>query len=492
MKSFFRLLVLLIPLIGDGQNYQDICTPGITFFKAPDGYLKAFRQDSVYPVAGNDTVFLSYRAIRDTSGWYSCRDTTYGSLLGLKVYKKNNGTFFFFNRYQDTLHLNTQAGLNQSWSFFILGNDSRIDATVTQIITDSVLGVTDQVKVITFQAKDKSNQNIPHLMNGREIRLSQHYGLSLMYDVYRFPADTLVYTLCGKTSLSLGLQDISWADIYNFDPGDEFHSYGEIWYYPYITHQENFTIRKILVKETHGNNDSVTYHVEYCYHSVIYSNQGPIVYNYYDTITERYNFTGNTMDPFALRLPEEYTPDEYYINGELSEYKRNISGFGGRITQENQCCLYYYNPCWEPPVEGSGGTTYSVGLGQTSWFDGGFDNYTSAMVYYKKGSQEWGTPLAPDCSTLVPVSESIRTETISVEITPNPVWSVAAVRVSGITKTIGLTFSLFDGFGRKIRTIPLPGNVFTLNREGLPSGLYLYTLADPQVGTLSKGRIILN
>ena len=47
------------------QNYQNICTTGTTFYRPFSTYLKAFRLDSLYLLGNNDTLFISYRTIRE-------------------------------------------------------------------------------------------------------------------------------------------------------------------------------------------------------------------------------------------------------------------------------------------------------------------------------------------------------------------------------------------------------------------------------------------
>ena len=64
MKKILLLLFCFLGSILNAQNYQNICTPGITFYKNSSGNIKAYRQDSVYLPGNNDTIFISYRTIR--------------------------------------------------------------------------------------------------------------------------------------------------------------------------------------------------------------------------------------------------------------------------------------------------------------------------------------------------------------------------------------------------------------------------------------------
>lgn len=492
MKHCMFYLLVLFPGLLFCQNYQDICSPGITFFEAPDGYLGAFRQDSAYSTGNSDSIFLSYHAIRD-SVYYSCKDTTNGSILGIKVFKRHDGWFFFFNMHQDTLKLNTQADLNQPWNFFDLGNGNRIEGTVTQILTDTVLGITDSVKIIVFQAKNSSNQNIAHLLNGKQIRLSEHFGLSLMFDTYFFPDDTTSYTLAGKTCLSLGLPDISAADIFNYGIGDEFH-YSGVDQYNGGVFAENAVIKTILDKEIFGSNDSVSFQEEYCKHTLLHTQYGIIVQNSYDTIQEGYNLSNN---PGMQRLPWEFAP-EWPSMSAFSEYKRKSASFGGKITQEIYDGDTYSSdpPCYGPPFEGSGMVTYSVGLGQTgswsAWWNGtGMVINSLSLVYYKLGSEEWGTPISTDCNTLVPVRDHPMAGIVKVSVIPNPVETTAEIKILGTNDRERLEFSLFDMTGRGLKQITVTGQSVHFARKGLSAGLYTAVLKGSDGGVLWTGKVIV-
>ena len=210
-KLLFPLFFFWINILV-AQNYQNICTPGITFYRSPDNFFMAFRRDSVHAAGAGDTLFFSYRAIRKVADT-GCMDTTSGSILGRKIYKTQTGWFYMFNRTGDTIKINTQATLNQSWRFCPLPANGYLEATVTSVITDSVLGAPDAVKVITLKAKDAGNNNMVHLLNQKSIRLSQHWGLSRMIDVFSVPNDTTFYTLAGKSMAAAGIQNLTWPEI---------------------------------------------------------------------------------------------------------------------------------------------------------------------------------------------------------------------------------------------------------------------------------------
>ncbi|HZX62813.1 MAG TPA: hypothetical protein VFE66_06340 [Bacteroidales bacterium] len=297
MKKHLLLLFVLSANCLFAQDYQNICMPGTTFYRTPGNWFMAFRRDSVIPAVNNDTTFISYRAIRDTSMGIDCADTTNGSVLGRKIVKTHAGWFYFFNRFGDTIKINSQASLNQSWKFCIMPGNAYIEAKVTSITQDSVLGLIDPVKMITFQAKDDANNNIAHNLNQKSIKLSQHYGLSKMLDVYSIPDDTTFFVIAGKTIPVLGIQDLTWQEIYNFDVGDVFH-------YTLSSNGGGIrTIKKVLSKTTFGN-DSITYTMEHC--EKIFEGIPPYYETVHDTINVTYSFASTPDNILLSRLPDEF------------------------------------------------------------------------------------------------------------------------------------------------------------------------------------------
>jgi hypothetical protein len=495
MKKICILLFCLSVSILNAQNYQNICSPGITFFKNSTGNIKAFSQDSVYLPGFNDSIFISYRTIRPFQ-INNCYDTTNGSILGRKVYKKHDGTFYFFNWNHDTLTIKAQAALNDTWKFCNLPGGSKIDATVINISPDTVLGLADEVKVLSLQAKDINGNNISHFLNQKTINLSQHFGISKTFDLYFMPDieanDTSSYILNGKTALQLGIQNLTWQDIYNFDVGDEFHWSGYYWY----SGPSWQIIKRILGKEVFGNVDSVKYTIEYC--KIMWLPQPPPnVQRTHDTILEFYDFVHVFTDSSIGRLPDAFS--HYYgYNWLSSKFARKIS-FPNKQTQD-QIYDYYqlYSdsiPCWNYAFEGGGyEESYTEGLGLTYKYygDGGLPPvvWTENMVYYKKGSETWGTPLAPNCSALLPVETLANAVVPFFNINPNPVETQAEISLEGF-KQSGLRYSLYNSLGQQVCIREVHSNPFIFNRSGLPGGLYIIYVIDDSNSILAIKKIML-
>ncbi len=102
MKRILYLLIFFAPAVLPAQNYQNICSPGDTYFGSQTHNLKSFRRDSMQlvPSPFPDTIFWSFPTIQNVTGNPPCLDTTFGSILGRKILKKASGDFVFFNKYE--------------------------------------------------------------------------------------------------------------------------------------------------------------------------------------------------------------------------------------------------------------------------------------------------------------------------------------------------------------------------------------------------------
>lgn len=495
MKKIF-LLFFLFPLVSvDAQDYQNICSPGTTLYKNNYIICKAFRRDSVLALGGGDTLFISYPIIRYDS---PCYDTTTGSILGREVIKTASGWFWFFNAAKDTIKINSLASLNQSWKFCILWDKSYIEAKVTNIIIDSVLGTTDSVKVISFQAKDSLNNDIAHFLNQKFIKLSKHYGLSMMIEVFGIPnTDTTSYQLAGKSDPVLGVQNLLFHDVFDYKIGDEFQYYyggayflAGRWHADYGTPNEigymEKIIKKILNKTWHGV-DTVVYTEAEC--SLYSTDYGSTWKYYHDTITE-------TISNKYYWLA--YLPDEFIRKGLLASVSVFLID-----TNRNRRTFKYPNAtiykcdtpsCWRVYSQTYGGPLIlEEGLGITEqiftqFVPHHFLHYGTVLVYYKKGSETWGIPLAADCSALSGISEL--SDPIKVSIQPNPADAQTLVTIMKTIPGETIFYTLLTINGTKVTGGRTQAGSFVLMRNGLPSGLYLLVICDADGNVKARTRVL--
>jgi len=460
-------------------------------YEGHDHYFKAFRQDSIEVSGNSDTLFYSYRAIRDSAGYpFICRDTTNGDALGRRIYKNHDGWFRFFNRNNDTIRINASAALNQSWNYCALPDSDfcYLQATVTGIMLDSIAGTTDSVKVITFQAKNAFGVNIPGIFNQKEVRLSKHYGLSKIYDIYHTPFDTLPLVLIGKTTPQMGVQPFTWTDVYDYNEGDEFHYSG---YHTYGSATVTWkTINKILGKTVYGNMDSVHYLVEMCKKTWDpFGNTTTI----HDTIVESHNFILLANDAKLRMLPDEFSRSIWTAPA----FSRTFSDYNHRQAQIYNMDGYFYysyDSCFNDPFESWGPVSWYVpGLGVTKymyWYaDATVESYSNELVYFKKGSEIWRTPVATDCSSLVGIDEKPVPEEPSVVVFPNPAVTRVRVMLRSFNQEEPFHFALYNYAGIKVFDAISPANPAVIDRNDLPSGLYILVITEPGGRTVGKTKV---
>jgi hypothetical protein len=407
MKKIAFFFILCYPVLLAAQDYRNIITPGITYYVDSVSYLlKPVRIDSIQLPGNGDTVFYAFNTIRPIAGSDSA--DTVGGVLGRKIVKKTDGWFWFFNRAGDTLFLQSQAQINDSWRFCRLGDSGYISVTCINKGTGSVLGTTDAVKVFSFQAKNNSGGNIPNYFNGETIILSQHYGLIRTFDLIQFPFNGRKLTLAGKTDPALGFQAITPAGIFDFQPGDEFEYDGTTYSFQGYNQVTDLSMRRMVIKSRtdHPEQHTVEYSADVCkrvFNSGVMPYQPPSYHYTYDTAVPLIFSTDTASNPVGFAtLPEAFTG---ITTGFFSTIPDDFPGVPskGWIGQQ-------YNCCWTfgPSYLQTDRTTYSLGLGKTyemtlvfSPLNEPFANYES-LHYYKKGSVEKGLKIFEDCSAMQP------------------------------------------------------------------------------------------
>jgi hypothetical protein len=471
------ILGVVIPLFS--QDYRDICSPGLTFFHTPTYTLKAFRMDSIQPTGIGDTVFFSYRSLRDSSQSNNCFDTLHGSILGFKVIEYHDGRFVFFNKNDDTITIKSQAPLNGSWKFCSLPA-GWIKATNTVLIADTVLGIIDSVKVISLQAMDSNNDNIPNPINQVTLKLSKDFGLTKMLDVYNIPDSTQIYTLAGKSSLSAGTQDMTWLDIFNFNVGDVFHYTGYDIGYGWGDVQWK-SIQTVLQKKLSGNYDTIFYTIQSCTRTNFSTYSSTFST---DTITDTYvNGVYSFDSPEQPGLPGEFIPhysgnDPYGAGPYATRFSANDGSFNGRLTKISDPGYYSRSTgCWRFGLFEAGAEwQYTHGLGITYSISEEVDQngetvHQSELVYYKQGQESWGTPVGTDCSSLAGINDSKKTGDSLLQLFPNPASHLIMI----YSPAKGL-LGIFNLCGQQMlkQNITVPAT--TLDISTLPSGVYLVRL----------------
>ncbi len=486
MKKIIFTLLLIAPFWLVAQNYTNICTQGHSFYKKANlTQVKGFKWTSRTIVGNGDTIFFSFPTIRDTAA--SCLDTTEGSILGRKIYRRSADNYFlFFNSKNDTVYVNTKALLNDSWRFTKITSGVFLEATVISVGQDTVMGVLDEVKKVELQAKRNDGTPQASPWNGKYFIMSKHYGLARTFDMVKVPSDTTPYTIVGKLKPVIGIQEFGWRDVYNFNIGDVLHYSGYLTSYignPNSTWKE---IQTVINKTSYGAGpDSVLYKFDRCRSTVLTPGGHTYVR---DTLTVKYKFNVLNNDSTILRYPDEFKRRNVYA----SQFDRTMKAMNNRQTKKIGEDRYrFLNNCFTLP---QGSVTvnrgYSEGLGVTEYFRGDSESQElNKLVYFKKGSETWGNPVGTECSPILD-APAVQAAEQKVSIIPNPMRSKSQIVIEGAKPTEDTRFVLYNLVGQEVLQFPVTSATTTLERNNLPNGMYIWVIKGKN--TKSTGKLMVN
>jgi len=477
MNRRILIILFLLPSMVYSQNWRNICSEGKTFFADTSMKMAAFRLDSAIAAADRDTIYFSYLVLRGDSG--NCLDSLHGSVMGEKIIGKADGRFCFFNKTGDSLWINTGAGLNVSWDFYHPQAGNLITAKVFDIRTDTIMGIIDSVKYISLKDNAGTVDGV--------IKLSKHFGLSQLPDLYYIPEIRAHYTLAGKSAVNLGFEQCLQAkDIYNFAAGDEFHYYHrkDI---AYPRHFDTTEIRKVLAVSWAADSGSVTYKFRRCMR-VQHVWEYPVDTSYTDTVDWQYNFSSSQDSIFLLKLPGE--KDGVWLHQFL--YRQ----YNSRTVSFSRYGEFWYYPidsCWKSGGGGGvlvpGNYYFAPGLGMTGFTSEGHSTgELLELKYYRKGSEAWGNPVVVECSG-TGVDE--RAGMAGARVLPNPADGCFSLSVAGKSGNEIYRYAILDPLGRPVISGSFRGNSVTLERNGLPSGLYIILINDSRGKSSPAVKVLL-
>lgn len=491
MRILFKVLLLvwIFHFSGEAQNFNHIIHSGTSFYGRPGEDLRGYRFDSV-KMQGPDSVFYAPRTIIRNPNKYLCSDTNNGPVLSMIVLRNVNGWYRFITLNGDTAKINPDATLNETWTVMPLSGNILMKARVTDIRIDSVMDTLDQVKEITFQAEYLNGSTFPHIFNGLKIILSQHFGFSKTIDWNHFPNDTLKWSLKGTAIPKRGLQDFTKAECYDFQVGDEFHYHQTDYYWMAGRTVITNTIKTILSRVNYGA-DSVLYTFSIC-KKIWYPQPPPNTSTSWDTIADTFVLAND--DDWFNQIPDQFEPDRNLHRA--SRYWKQESGLNGKPTKgfsPKDYCYGSTNLCW---IENCFEDTYreydyADGLGRITfrYYYGDpmsyYCNTDENLVYYKKGSETWGTPVATDCNILVGIQSGNTLGEITVF--PNPGREEL---FADLPSNAGW-FELYDPAGILVTKSSADRNKKTrIGTAQLKPGLYIYLVRDANQAVIARGKWI--
>lgn len=390
----FKHIIVIIPFLYfnavKAQSWLTVNINGIHFYLAEDYHntlhrVSLLKTDTLAPgkirYEFNKTPTVNpYRNdcfVKDKASW-----------IGYQVIKTDDGIERYLNYASDTLVFYTKANLYDAWKIYQYPDSSYIRGTVDSISILAFMGITDSVKYIRLNLHGKNNSIINDPMNGVRVIISKNYGWIRTLAWVNFPQIKYIFTsgqviekydftktylLSGNTFIKKGLIPNFAEFVSDFEPGDEIHSRQIGW--PVINFYEIKTIRTKNV-----STDFETY-VSHIMRRYPRNQNSDSLVSYMQTDTVY--FTKNEFWPQVFHFSYLPRTKRLWLNGEGNKFVLNNT-----------------DSCYSEASLSSSNilTKYSIqGVGNFfSYTSLTMPNYGFEPVYFKKGNETWGTPLAFD------------------------------------------------------------------------------------------------
>ena len=479
-------LFLFCPCFLIAQNYKAIRTDARFYFQDESGSsIIPIRIDSI-EYQGNDTIYYNMYQIREATP--SCFNPYGSSWLGSKVVEQPDGSVSFYNLLNEPILFKTLSVPGQSWQMYLFPDGNYLEATTQSTIWLDFAGISDSVKLITTVLKDSAGQIVPDATYQQEFRLSKHNGMIRLLQFADFPVEHIhFYNLAGCTKPETGNTNLTTLKIFDFQPGDEFHSKSlEKHFLPPTIYR--YQIDRILERIDSPSGDTVSYKIEHCQATYMDNYPGNDVYqHYFDTLT---HICSN--NEILETEPLEPVAGDWLINSEMGIDSTFVLAEAGTLWKafKNWPLAQGYDSCWTyamiddcVPV-----TYYFKGLGGPYSFCDNFffDIEYNILVYYKKGDKTWGAPL--NCDSLLKVSIPESLNYADALIYPNPFIDLIRIELpKSISYPCKIIF--YNILGKEMTVRVMQQNSATINLSELPQGIYSYRITSAHNKIIS-GKII--
>lgn len=480
-----KLIIFLI-LVGLQSFAQDFCpfvSDATAYYTNSSKNVQCVRFDSIL-VKDSYSILYPFAVIQTMD--FETISPSISSWIGRRILVKDGGDVIIYNRYNEEILIKTDAKRNESWIVFEKG-EYRIRAYVTDVKTQTFLGISEPVKTIVFV--NEGNEYISSVVEGYYWQLSENHGFINLVNLDIFPYEFSdpwdpkyeEYKLSGfsNSENDIGIQNLKWFDVYDFSPGDELHirshEDGSI-FGDEFSFTEIKTIKRYLNKEEYP--DSMVYT---CYQSQIaYSYNGDSLVHILteDTISEKIQ-VNNVFD----KLPGE----PFIVNENLGEFVMKDEQLSSK-TEYFRMYSFVNDSVWHR-LSWDGClivNKYLKGLGGPYYYcSSSFGDFylERKLVYNRKGDSSWGTPL-----DLVTNLNQLTGQRI--EIYPNPADDYLIVRQNDL-QCNEIEFYIFDVYGKKVKSQRITDTETYIDVKQLPRGVYIYKISRNQV-EIQSGRLIIN
>lgn len=478
MKRLFPIIVLIFsisPIVG--QNYQCLYDHCQYYFFDGEQY-KAVYIDTIL-TQGDTLIYPNYTVMQDSTE--ECFTKNAPLWIGIKMVVTPSGENIFYNENNEPIIIKPELAMNSDWVCYEFENNDYIKASILDKSQAQFLELTDTVKTVGFQAYHESGEIMTHAVNEMEIQVSKNYGLIKTLNFKAFPNLTISfwdetcheYELKGLSDPEVGIQNLTLNEIFDFDIGDEFHTYSHEAAYSMNESDWFKEIRTILESDFTGDLLTMTYS-RCLWHHNMYEGWHS-VYTYNDTITETINFTPVFQQTFDA-LPNQVI--KFYADTLLAYAWTNMS-WNNLISKrqkdfiEGYYSAYPHDCIYKKHDFKSEYFTeyYYEELGGPYWnldFYGGVSS--KELVYYKKGDEEWGEPY--ECSQLLSMDDHFVSNSFRIKIMPNPMTDQAIINVDN-SNGENLYIQVYNSKGELVRDDKVINSQYLIEKKNLPKGIYL-------------------
>lgn len=194
-----------------------------------------------------------------------------------------------------------------------------------------------------------------------------------------------------------------------------------------------------------------------------------------------YDFTLNVNDIFT----GYYNECEFMLKLNSIEEIMLMNGENRKQFHFTGIAGYFYSENWIAEIGSDNGLTYAGVFGCTPVTS---DTTPTLNCFTENGTVKVYNNADFPCYSLVGLTEN--PHQVASQIIPNPVTDVATLDMPGVNIK-DLSLAILDSLGKEVLRInSVKGNKIIFNREGLPGGIYLYSVYSGST-QIAKGKFII-
>jgi len=435
--------------------------------------------DSVKEV--NDTVLVWFRAfLRSTEVVDFCAFKKDLAIPGAKMIIHENGVNLLVNQFNDTITIKTLAKPDDEWIAW-QNNELVIKARIVQKTKALVLGITDSIKHIQFNTFDHTLVETNHPFSGLQLQLSKSFGFITSVNFNNFPHQDEIFSMIGCTNPNLGIVNLTWFDVFGFDPGDEIHvlTVDKSSFFEHYHYEVEMEAWRFLSRRNYP--DSIVYEVKR--KKLIETKQTYFDKSKFEYINDTIITVIHPWPEFDFMAGEEIVYDQSYssLHEQMIEHNTSfltkITNSLGIVHEPDYNCFQYVIYDGPSPYDfyykGLGGPYY-----YTYWF---FSTKARSLEYFRKGEITWGTPLDFTLSSGSMVGNKMA-------VFPNPAKGFVNIILE--THQLPVILDVADISGKTVISQTLTNQANTIYVNELNPGIYFYRLISREA-IMGSGKLIV-